>query len=355
MIGMSTDKGGVEAYIMNLCGNMDSSKYKIIHCWPTIEIDGKKWVCPPNRHNYLKYRAFWKRFYTENKFDVVYANVCDIVSIDHIKFAKSAGIPVRIIHSHNAGNQLELEKKLGLVHRIAEKRNKKTIDSYATNLLACSESAGEWMFGNKEFTIVKNGISLQEYSFDKVSGNNLRERYGIREKKVIGVVGRLDPQKNPLYTSEILRKLIEKNSDYVGVFIGDGALKEQLKEKIIQYDMQNKILLIGAVDNVNEWMSAIDCILMPSLFEGLPFVLVEAQAAGVPCVVSSTVSEEANITGMIEYVSLDEKPEIWAEKLKCACEKNRYDLSEKLIDSGYSIADTADKVSKIIEESLNKK
>ena len=112
MVGMSTDKGGVEAYIRNLSGFLSDEKYEIVYAWPVMHIDGKIWECPENRHNYYKYVKFWKRFFKENHFDVIYYNACDIVSVDLLKFAKQAGVPVRIIHSHNTENQMKLNNFL---------------------------------------------------------------------------------------------------------------------------------------------------------------------------------------------------------------------------------------------------
>ena len=129
-------------------------------------------------------------------------------------------------------------------------------------------------------------------------------------------------------------------------------MHEDIVRAIKAKNIQNNVILTGAVDNVNEWMSALDCLLMPSLFEGLPFVLVEAQAAGLPCVVSSTVSREANLTGIVEYLELTERTDIWANKILEACRKERLDTTQQLIDAGYSVKDTARLVSSIIETAV---
>lgn len=349
MIGMSTDKGGVEAYIANLCNELDKEKYEVVFCWPEINIGGKLWVCPPNRHNYFKYVRFWKKFYRENHFDVLYYNTCDIVSIDQIKFAKLAGIPIRIIHSHNTGNQQEMR----FFHKLSEKRNKLTLDQYATHLFACSNSAGEWMFNGRPYQIIKNGIQLSKYQFDYGKRKRIREQFGYSEEKIVGIIGRLDPQKNAFFTVKILQKLLIIEG-IKAVFVGDGEQRFEVETAVENAGLKQKIRFVGAVDNVNEWMSAIDCLLMPSLFEGLPFVLVEAQAAGIPCVVSSAVSKEADLTGLVEFVNLTEETEVWAEKIMEACRKERIDTTQQLIDAGYSIAETAKTVSEIIEKSFEK-
>lgn len=349
IIGYSTDKGGVEAYIVNLCSKLSKEKYEIIYDWPTMKIDGKEWIRPKNRHNYVKYKNFWNRFFRENHFDVIYYNTCDIVSIDKLKFAKKAEVPVRIIHSHNTGNQLGINKKLSIVHQIMERNNRKNIGKCATHLLACSKSAGDWMFKGHEYQLIHNGIDLNKYKYNETSRQNIRKKMGINTGLLVGCVGRLDPQKNPLYSEKIAEIILQEDSTAKFVFIGDGELMQEVQSIVKEKQLEERILFAGAVDNVHEWMSAIDCLVMPSLFEGLPFVLVEAQAAGLQCVVSSNVSTESNLTGLVQFVDLEVGEKAWANKILSVCNEEREDTMQKLIDAGYSIENTAKEISNIIE------
>lgn len=347
MVGMSADKGGVEAFISNLCDNLPE-KFEVIYCLPHMEFEGKIWDCPPNRHNYIRYWKFWTRFFNENHFDALYYNTCDIVSIDMLRFAKAAKIPVRIIHSHNTDNQV----KMTAFHRLTERINRSELHCYATHFFACSRAAGNWMFGNRRFTIIKNGISLKKYAFSVASRISCRAEIKSNAATIIGCVGRLDPQKNPLFAVEIARQLCLLDSSVHVVFIGDGELRTQVADAIEKAHLTERVHLLGARDDVNQWYSAFDCLMMPSLFEGLPFVLVEAQAAGLPCVVSTEVSLDANITGLVEYVPLRESAQEWAQIILHACQKPRCDVSQKLIEAGYSIEDTAKEVTAIIESAF---
>lgn len=348
MIGFSVNKGGVETYISNLNDSLDHTKFEVIYCLPEMTIDGKVWSAPKNRHNYLAYKRFWHKFFKFNKFDVIYYNTCDIVSIDMLKFAKTANTPVRIIHSHTTN----VQRKLGLVHKFTEKYNRKHIEDYATHLFACSEEAGEWMFGDKHFTVLKNGIDISKYRYSESKREKCGCYLNAKKQKVIGCVGRLVPEKNPLFALKIMEAVKEIDSDTAFVFVGDGELREALNAEIKKLHLENCVHLLGNRNDVNEWYSAFDCLLMPSLFEGFPFVLVEAQAAGLPCVVSSAVSEETNLTGLVEFVGLDDSVETWTSKILNACEKGRKDTAKELIDAGYSIENTANYVSDIIENSL---
>lgn len=352
MIGFSENKGGVESYISNLKQNMDCEKYEVIYSMPRMVIDGKTWLRPKNRHNYIKYWHFWKKFYKENHFDVVYLNTCDVVSIDDLRFSKAGGVPVRIIHSHSSGNQQGIEQKMSIFHQFSEKNSRQVLGQYATHLFACSKVAGDWMFDGRPYQIIKNGISLKKYKYNEEFRKYIRTEYNLGGGTVVGIIGRLAPPKNLLFSVKILQEYLIKESTVKAVFIGDGEQRKEVEAAVVEAGLQDRIIFAGAVDNVNEWMSAIDCLLMPSLFEGLPFVLVEAQAAGLHCVVSSAVSPEANITGLIDYVDLTESTEVWADKLINACRQERIDVSDKLIVAGYSIENTAKEVSTIIESAL---
>lgn len=351
MVGMSTDKGGVEAYISNLSIFLSDEKYEIVYSWPVMEVNGKMWVCPRNRHNYYEYAKFWKRFFKENRFDVVYYNTCDIVSVDMLKFAKKAGVPVRIIHSHSTDTQF----KKRWFHYLTEKYNRKNIEKIATNLLACSEEAGKWMFDKSKFTVIKNGINLQTYEFNEQFREECRKSIGIKDEYLIGCVGRLVLPKNPEMSVEIMKEISKLNATAKFVFVGDGELRPQVEQKIKEYNLEDRIVLLGPRDDANKWYSALDCLVMPSLFEGLPFTLVEAQAAGLSCVVSNAVSSDANITGLIEYVDLNQSTKVWAEHILETCEKERLDTKEQLKKAGYSIQDTVEQVDKIIQTSLEKR
>ena len=347
IIGFSSDKGGIEAYINNLCLQFDYN-YIIIHHLPQMEIDGKKWIMPQNRHNPFKYRNFWKRFYKENHFDAVYFNTCDIVSIDQLKFAKQAGVPIRIIHAHSINKQFERKGLWGWFHRLSEKHSRKNLHKFATHLLACSKSAGDWMFDGRDYTIIKNGIDLKKYQYSQEKRLCIQNIVPNSATKVIASIGRLDHEKNPFFTLEIFKQLCSLNSDVQCIFIGDGEFRSELEKKVKDAGLQERIFFTGAVDNVNEWLSYIDALVMPSLFEGLPFALVEAQAAGIHSLVSDTVSEESNITGLVEYKSLSDSPESWAQRLFELAEKPREDVSEKLEKDGFSIAHSAQIVKTIL-------
>jgi len=351
MVGYSTDKGGVESYIRNLCDELRAD-FDIVFHWPVMILGGKEWHIPANRHNPLKYCKFWTRFFRENKFDIIYFNTCDIVSIDILRFAKHAEIPVRIIHSHSAAREYASNGLKGLVHRWQERQSRKHLDKYATHIFACSESAGDWMFNGRPYTIIKNGIDIDKYIYNKAKGDNAASILMQKSHPAIACLGRLDPSKNPLFSIRIFKSLCSVSADVQCLYIGDGDFRQTLEKEVRNAGLQDRIFFTGGVDNVNEWLSYVDCILMPSLFEGLPFALVEAQAAGLHCLVSDNVSQESNITGLVEYMSLEAPADEWAKRALALAAAPRVNVTEKLEDAGFSIRHTAETVGNVIKKAL---
>lgn len=347
MVGYSGNKGGVETYIDQLTKALP--EYEFVLSLPEMTIDGKNWHRPVNRHHYVSYRLFWHRFFRENRFDAVYYNACDIVSIDMLRFAKRAGVPVRILHSHCTDNQQFINKRRGLPHRVSEQINRRTLDRYATHLLACSEDAGKWMFGNRKYTVINNGIDPEKFRYREAARKAVREQYGFGSKLLVGIVGRLSAQKNPAFTLKILEALFRLEPSAYAVFAGDGPLRRETMEEAERAGIRNRIEFPGTVENVAEWMSAMDVLLMPSLFEGLPFALIEAQASGLPCVVSSTITRDADLTGLVRFIGLDRTPEEWAETLAACTGRERTDHTAQIISAGYAVQNTAIRVKDMIE------
>ena len=347
MVGYSANRGGVETYIDQLI--REFPQYEIICSLPEMNIDGKIWHRPSNRHHYIRYRLFWNRFFRENRFDTIYYNTCDIVSLDMLRFAKRAGIPVRIIHSHSTGNQQDIGKRRSLFHMLSERINRKNLDCFATHLLACSGEAGRWMFGKWPFTVIRNGTDVERFRYREESREAIRKRYGFGKGLLVGIIGRLSAEKNPDYALRILEVLFRTKPSARAFFAGDGSLRKETMERAQSMGIGDRVFFPGTVEDVPAWMSAADVLLMPSLFEGFPFVLTEAQASGLPCVVSSAVPREADVTGLIHFMDLSQPSEAWAGKLAECANSDRTGYADQMTAAGYSAQHTAEQVKKIIE------
>ena len=331
MIGMSSDIGGVESYIINLIRNIDREKYefyflhrgKIAYEEEVINLGGKIISTNVTRHNPIKYIKTMRKIFEKYKFDAIYYNTCDIMSMDMIMFGKKYGVPVRIIHSHSSYKIIPPN----LLHRFTEKWCRKHLNDYATKLLACSKVAGDWMFAKNDYDIVNNGIKTENFVFDIRIRDEKRECLDIDGKYVVGFIGRLEEEKNPLFLIDIFAELYKKRDDAVLLVVGEGSLKSEMIQRANQHQVLHAVKFLGVRSDVNQLMNAMDCFLLPSLFEGLPFVLVEAQTNGLPCVVSEDVSRESNITGEIKFISRNELPEHWASvvsEVKLSHDRRKY-------------------------------
>lgn len=322
MIGMGANTGGVESYIINLIRNVDREKYqfyflrrgKIAYENEVIDLGVQLIPINVSRHNPVKYIKIFNKIFEDYQFDVVYYNTCDIKSMDMIMFGKKYGVPVRIIHSHNSYNIVPPR----LLHKFTEKWCRKNIDNYATKLLACSEIAGDWMFQKNDYDVVNNGIKTEKFLFDVAIRDEKRACLELDNKYVVGFVGRLEEQKNPLFLIDIFAELYKKRNDAILLVVGDGSLKSEMIQRANQHQVLHAVKFLGVRSDVNEIINAMDCFLLPSLFEGLPFVLVEAQTNGLPCIVSEDVSIESNINGEVQFISRNESAEYWASVVSMA-------------------------------------
>ncbi|MGI6537804.1 MAG: glycosyltransferase [Caldicoprobacterales bacterium] len=197
--------------------------------------------------------------------------------------------------------------------------------------------AGEWLFGkNAEFTILKNSLDTKMYLFDEDKRAIVREKLNISEKFVIGHIGRFHVQKNHEFLIEIFRHIVNMHSGSILLLIGEGHLRDNIEQKVKFYNLQEKIKFLGVRSDVPDLLQAMDVFLFPSLFEGFPNVLAEAQAAGLRCVASDRITDSIKITDLIEFLSLEESSEKWAkEVLKYKDGYIRRDTSNEIIRAGY--------------------
>lgn len=283
------------------------------------------------------------------KYDIVHDNTLHI-SIPMMFCAKKKNIPVRILHSHNTKmgetSQKELRNKILLP----------VLRSLATDYAACSELAGEAMFGQKQFDIIPNVISSDNYRFDEKKRQIVREQMDAGRKYIIGTVGRLAEQKNPFFAVEVIKKLHEEMPGTEYWWIGSGDLDNQIKEYIESCGALNYIKLLGSRNDVLDLYQAMDCFFLPSMFEGLPVTGVEAQAMGLPMVVSDTVTKEMVYTDLVDYVNLSESINVWVKRLKKALSRkvDRKIYSGKLKQSVFSDVGCGERLGDLYENLLRR-
>lgn len=315
-----------------------------------IRTNGDRVTILPSIKSIKKHIMICQSLLKEGHYDIIHDNTLH-VSIPMMWCAKKMGVPVRILHSHNT--------KLGET-TFKEARNKlflPILRGLATDYAACSELAGESMFRKKSFTLIPNVIPLDNYRFDERKRQIVRGKMDAGRKYIIGTVGRLAEQKNPFFAVEVIKKLHEEIPDTEYWWIGSGGLDNKMKEYIESCGALNYIKLLGSRTDVLELYQAMDCFFLPSLFEGLPVTGVEAQAMGLPMVVSDTVTIEMVYTDLVDYVNLSESAEAWAKHLKKALGRkvNRESYSDKLKQSVFSDMGCGERLLNVYTELLHER
>ncbi len=273
----------------------------------------------------------------EGKYDVVHSHM-GARGLFPMYYARKAKVPRRIVHSHIAYEPIgRLKRCFDIMLAFVAKMN-------ATHLFACGKEAGVYMWGKRcskmgKITIMTNAVDTESYEFDSEIRVNKREELGVGEKLVIGIVGRLSEQKNYPFLFEAYKELLQIRKDVVLVIVGRGLEEEKIREKAIKLGINDYIQFLGVRNDVPELLNAFDLFVLPSHYEGLPVVLIEAQANGLKQLVSDRVTDEMNITDLIEFLPIENTAKVWAEKM-AACYDNidkRKAYRQQVLDAGYDI------------------
>jgi glycosyltransferase involved in cell wall biosynthesis len=341
------NRGGIESFMMNYYRNYDLNRIQIdfiVHGYEKGAYDdeievlgGKIYRVPIKSKHPLQYKKALKRIFLTGEYNIIHTHA-DAISCWILKIAKQCNIPVRIAHSHNTQHLTSNKIKL-FINEIA----RKNINKYANYRFACSEAAGKWLFGEQEFTNIHNAIDLSKYAFDPKKREEIRKQLGVLPDEIlIGHVGRFDTQKNHSFLIKVFGKVLEKNPKAKLMLIGDGWMKEQIEKQVTELNLKENIIFLGACANVYDYYNAMDLFVLPSLFEGLPVVLIEAQANGLQCVASTCITKSVSMGEQIDFVELDNF-ESWVEVLFNK-NRERKDLMKELIQGGYSISTEAKKL-----------
>ena len=223
------------------------------------------------------------------------------------------------------------------------------IPRYATKLFACSEAAGKWMFKGTEFEVLYNAIDAQQYSYNEDVRNRVRKEFGIaKETLVIGHVGRFSPPKNHAFLIEIFCDIVRRQPDSKLLLVGDGILRKDIEKKCFDNAVWDKVIFTGLRGDVPDLLQAMDVFVFPSLFEGLGIVTIEAQASGLPCIISDKVPIECKITGgLVKQVKLEESAEYWALQLIESSNIERRNTLNEIRKAGFDVKENVKKLEKI--------
>ena len=360
-VGMTRNLGGIETYLIEQFRHLDKSKidYDFVNitgeysiCYEDeILASGSKIFKVVSRHkNPLLHYWQWFNILLQNKgiYDVIVLNTNSLEYVFPLVLGKVFGIPVRVIHSHNSG----FENKQGLARRLLVGMNKKLLAWSANLRFACSQFAGQWMFKDNPYYVIYNAIDIHKYDADLIVREETRNALGLHTELTLLHVGRFSYQKNHSFLLDIFKEVHRIQPDSVLLLVGDtieeSEFLTEVKRKIKAYGLENVVRLLGRRDDVNKIMQAADVLVMPSFFEGLTVVGIEAQASDLPLLLSDTVTKELGLLPSTQFISLEAGPTAWAEAIVNSKQHNRQSRYEELKAAGYDIGNETERVEKLL-------
>jgi glycosyltransferase involved in cell wall biosynthesis len=352
--------GGSESMIMNYYRNIDRNKVQfdfLVHRTKKgvfedeIEsLGGKIYRMPPiSPKNYFKYKEKLNAFFKEHKeYKIVHSHL-NALSIFVLNIAKKNNIPIRIAHSHTSLYNLNLNPFSKQRHNLnfaarffIQNFLKLKIPAYANYYFSCGDKAGKWLFGKSNFSkvrIINNAIDAEKFNYNIDKALKNKKRLEVEEKIVLGHIGNFIPVKNHSFLIEIYREIKKINPNTSLILVG--KVDENQIKKLIKGPLPSDIKFLGQRNDIHEILQAIDVFVFPSTNEGLPLSLIEAQASGLKIAASDDITQELDITGLINFISLKQSPKYWAKLILSELPYNRRDTKNEIIEGKYDIINNA--------------
>ena len=324
--GLTGNPGGMESVVMNYFRAIDRNivmfdflyvTNDLAHKKEIHDLGGKTFHLTSKRDSYTCYKREIKQFFEDNKgvYSAIWYNACSLANIDYLIYAKKYGIPIRIIHCHNAANGQGVLK--GVFHRINQRRIKK----YATDFWTCSHEADKWFYNREDIIrrckLINNAIDLDRVKPDEHVREIVRKQLSLNEQVLIGHVGRFEPQKNHDFLIQVFDKLNQTHKGHFKlILIGEGSGREAITRFVEEKGLQNDVIFTGSINNVVDYLQAMDVFVFPSNFEGLSVSLLEAEANGLPCIISNTIDPLSIVTRQVYSLPIDKDAiDLWVEKI----------------------------------------
>lgn len=314
--------GGVEAVVFNYYRQIDKSKVQFDFFYDAdstveppqslIEMGARFYRIPPYQ-KLLQYIIVLKKYFKENQYKVVHSHI-NTLSVFPLFVAWTEKIPVRIAHNHSVPGGKEVGRNiLKSLLKIFSK-------VFSTDYFACSEKAGRWLFGNKEYDrgkvlVVNNAVDFNRFQLCGERVEEYRVKYKIKDKFVVGHIGRFTYAKNHSFLFKVFVEILKRREDAVLLLVGDGELRDEINREIITNNIENRVILAGKVMDTENYYGLIDVMVIPSLYEGLSLTTIESQVAGIPVVASEAIPEEAVISNVCKRLSLENTPKDWANEI----------------------------------------
>lgn len=303
----------------------------------------------PNISSPVKYFFAIRKIIKEGNYKIVHSNL-NTLSIFSLFPAYCCGVKYRILHNHSTSSSKE--KKRDLLKKILRPFNL----LFTNKPCACSEFAGRWMYGDKAYEqgkvkVFRNGIDTEKFSFSAEYRNEIRKEFNVENKKVIGHIGRFVSVKNHLFIIDILKKCLETDSNCVLMLVGDGELFEKVKEYAESKGIAGNIIFTGVRTDAHRLYSAFDVFILPSLYEGLPVVAMEACSSGLPVILSTEITRECAVTDAVSFLPIDDA-ESWANALLLISETDREKIASQMKDGPYNIRNCVSDLEKYYDDCM---
>lgn len=363
MVLATTDIGGAEMYVLNLLRNMDLSKYQVDFAVSFkekkagISNDLKRLGCEIyylpyfKVYNYFQYVKAWDAFLSEHHYDIVHGHSTNSASV-YLRVAKKHGCAT-IAHCHHAGYRGDILQKAAKAFFASG------VTRVADYWFACSDKAAEHLYGKKYLTYknyynIPNAINAENYLFSKGKRDKIRAELNLSDDVLLcGHVGTLTSPKNHTFLLDIFASVVAKKTNAMLLLCGDGPLREEIEKKAISLGLRDKVILKGVVRNVNEYMMAMDVLVFPSIFEGFPITVIEAESTGLPIVLSDVITTEVDICEGIYRQSLSQVPDEWAQTICSITSGDRIKNNAVVFNSKYNMKTAAKLVMDIYDRMVS--
>ena len=340
--------GGAEAFLMNMYRNVDRSKVQFDFLLRSDEniyedeinkLGGKIYYTASFPKHYLKNKYQVRSILKNNQYEAVHVHANALFYMTALTEAKRAGVPCRIMHSHNTSPRYSWSVP---IHTFNQKR----IEKFATYEFACSTGAAQWMFG-KQCTVIKNAIDLEKFRYDETARKAVRKELNISDDTfVLGHVGRFLPVKNHQFILNVFSEIVRQRENSALVLVGTGDLFSEIQRQAEQKGIAEKVFFLGVRKDVNRVLNAFDIFVFPSIYEGLPVSMLEAQANGLSVFCSENISNEAIVSKNVKKLSVYAGSKYWAEQI-LSSDTAHIDNLKKLRESGYDIREEAQRLQNI--------
>ena len=344
---------GIESFIMNMYRNIDRERVqfdfmvmrneKEYYDEEIKKLGGKKYTISVKSTNTLirvikeSYQLY--KFLKKHKYKIIHIHYTTPLRAFYLLAAKRAGVPVRIYHSHSAEVSGKSSLKLKIYNFC---RNR--IEKWGTDYWACSKAAAKWMFTGKSFKnsiVIPNGIDTKRFSYDAMKRKEIREELKLNDEFVVVNTGRFLEQKNHRFIIDVFSELTSRIQNCKLLLMGTGPLETEIKNYVCEKGIKEKVAFLGVRPDVENILSAADCFLMPSLYEGLPVAAVEAQSSGLPCVLSDEITKEVKLSDKVCFLALSETKEKWCNEILKYINSPRENGARQVKQNGYDIVDCA--------------